>query len=115
DPRGDRPRARAHRRLRLVRNPRAPAPLVTQKGVLVDGKLRPRDSPRDPAYPDPALPAHAQELRVDEEDAEARAEDERDPGQVQEVEDRRGAAAETEPGADGPVFSDGLNPEAAGR
>ena len=42
--------------------------------------------------PHPALPADAQELLVDEEDAEARAEDERDPGQVQEGQERRGAA-----------------------
>ena len=55
-------------------------------------QLGSRDSSRYARHPHPALPAHAQELRVDEEDAEARSQDERDPGQIQEGQERRGAA-----------------------
>ena len=66
---------------------------------------------RDLPHPAAALPADGQELHVDEEDAEARAEDERDPGQVQEGQDRRGAAPEDEHGADGAVPERGLQPD----
>ena len=75
------------------------------------GQLGPRDPRRDLPHPAGALPAHREELRLDEEDAEARAEDERDPRQVQEGEDRRGAAAEDEHGADGALPGRRLQPD----
>ena len=93
DPRELRPGPRAHGGFRLVRNPRAAAPVAPEEDLRVRGQLGPGDPRRDVPHPHPALPADGQELRLDEEDAEARAEDERDPGQVQEGEDRRRSSA----------------------
>ncbi len=102
---------RADGGLRLVRDPRAAAPVAAEEYLRLGRQLGRRDPARDVLDPHPALPADGQELRVDEEDAEARAEDERDPGQVQEGQDRRGAAPEDERGADEALPGGGLQPD----
>src|SRR6266540_3932774 len=97
--------------LRLVRHPRAPAPVALETHLRLRGQLGSRNPPGDTRDPHPPVPVDAQELRVDEEDAEARSQDERDPGQVQEIQERRGAAAEDERGADEALPGGRLQPD----
>src|SRR5262249_30230792 len=111
DPGGPEPGPRTHRGLPLVRHPREAAPVALEADLRVGRQLGARDPDRDAPDPHPALPADAQELFLDEEDAEARAEDERDPGQVQEGQERRGPAAEDERGADEALPGGGVQPD----
>ena len=73
DPREPAPRPRDDGGLRLVRDPRAAAPVALEAHLRLGRQLGRRDPARHARDPHPPLPAHAQELRVDEEDAEARA------------------------------------------
>ena len=59
-------------RLRMVRHRRPPAALAAQEGLRVGRQLRRRDPSGHSPDPDPDLPPDAQELCLDEEDAEAR-------------------------------------------
>src|SRR5215471_8698652 len=95
----------------MVWNSRPAAALALETHLCLVRQLRRRDSSRDVALARSSLSAALEELRLDEENAEACAENERDPRQVQEGEKRRNAAPEDERRAHEALSGRGLQPD----